>query len=371
MKRILTLLLALLLGLSTALAQTAEDTSVATVNGEELAYNTYYAIESAYLAQYESLGFDMSDESLYAYVQDLALSYAIEQMLVKQDMVAQGCYAFDEETEAWFTETGKAAYASALDDVIEALRFSDPSMSDDELTIYALAYAESLAVTEQTYIDFYRDQYASEKYNQWLIRDNPVTAEDVQASYAERVAASQAAYENDVAAFETAVSGSAEVWYKPAGYRSILQILLPAEGDTEDAKIASVQATVDEINARLENGEAFEKLIAEYGSDANFDDESFLAVGYQVHRDSVIWADAFVAAAFSEEMAQPGCWSKPFASDLGVHILYYLCDSASGPIELTEDLDAALSYAIYSERAAAALTERLNELSDAAQIVLH
>ena len=368
MKRILSIFLALMMLCSLALAESTEGV-VATVNGENLLYSDYNAIESAYLYQYEAAGMDLSDATVYAYVQDLALTYAIEQMLVKQDMRAQGCYDFDEETEAWFAETGRAAYESALQEVAEAMRTDDTS--DDELMIYALAYAQSLGVTEETYVDFYRTQYASENYHQWLIRENPVTEEDVQSAYQARVAESEALYANSAAAFETAMNNGSEVWYKPAGYRSILQILLPADGDTAQEKIASVQATLDEINLRLADGESFLTLIAEYGTDVNCANEAFLSVGYQVHQDSIIWDEAFVAAAFSAEMAQPGCVSLPIASNVGVHILYYLCDSASGPIELTEDLHDALAYAIYTERYTAAQAQRINELADAAVVVIH
>lgn len=370
MKRILPLILALMLLFAFAHAETTE-TAIVTVNGEDLLYSDYTAIESAYLYQYEAAGVDLTDPDTYAYLQDLALTYAIEQMLVRQDMQAQGCYDFDAETEAWFVETGKAAYDAALADVMDALSASDPTLSADELQVYALAYAESLSVTEQTYIDYYRDQYAAAKYYEWLIRDNPVTDEDVQAAYDARVAESKSLYENDVAAFETAMSSGSEVWYKPAGYRSVLQILLPAEGDTAEAKLQSVQATVDEINSRLASGETFQSLIAEYGTDANFSNETFIQTGYQVHQESVIWEDAFVAAAFSAEMAQPGSVSLPFASDIGVHILYYLCDSAAGPIELTEDVHDALAYTIYVERYTAAQSQRINELADAAEIIFH
>lgn len=369
MKRFLSLLISLLLMLSCSFAENGQELPIVTVNGENLLYSEYAAIESAYLYQYEVAGVDLTNESTYTYLQDLALTYAIEQMLVEQDMLAQGCYDFDEETEAWFVETGKEAYNTALKDVMESLRTVDAS--DDELMVYALAYAEALGVTEQTYVDFYRTQYASAKYYDWLTLDNPVTEEDVQSAYDQRVESSKALYENDVPAFETALNSGAEVWYYPAGYRSVLQILLPAQGETAEDKLASVQATVDEITARLEKGESFEALIREYGADTAFNNESFFATGYQVHQDSIIWEDAFVDAAFSAEMAQPDCWSKPFASDLGVHILYYLCDSSSGPIALSQELHDALSYVIYTERYTAAQTDRLNELADTAEIIFH
>ena len=354
-------------------AQTEENTEavaiVATINGEDLLFSDYTAIESAYLYQYEAAGVDLTNPETYAYLQDLALTYAIEQMLVKQDMRAQGCYDFDAEIEAWFQETGKAAYAQALQDVINVMRTE--GSTEDELMVYALAYAKSMGVTEETYIEFYRTQYASARYYEWLIRENPITDADVLSAYAERVSQSEVLYANDIAAFETAMNTGAEVWYKPAGYRGILQILLPAVGATADEKLQNVQPTVDAINTRLADGESFQTLMAEYSIDANFDDEAFMATGYQVHKDSVIWEDAFVAAAFSAEMAEPGDVSRPFASDIGVHILYYLCDSPAGAVELTEDVHTALASAIYTQRYTAAQAERIQVLADAAEIIFH
>lgn len=368
MKRLLSIAAALMLLFSLAAAETT-DTPVVTVNGEALMYSTYASIESAYLYQYEAAGVDLTDAATLTYLQDLAMTYAIEQMLVEQDMRAQGCYEFDEETEAWFVQTGKATYAAELAAVKDVFR--SETTTEDEVEVYALAYAEALGVTEQTYIDFYRTQYAQANYFAWLTRDVPVTEEDVQAAYTTRVEASKALYAEDAAAFETALNSGDEAWYRPEGYRSVLQILLPAEGDTAEARLQSVQPTVDAILTRLQDGESFQNLVIEYGADVNLQNDDFLSVGYQVHPDSAVWEDAFIAAAFSADMAQPGCWSQPLVSDLGVHILYYLNDVPGGPIELTTELHDALSYVIYSERCTAAQTARINELAEAAEIVFH
>lgn len=369
MKRFLSLLLILVFSLSAACAEA--DPPIVTVNGEALPYSEYTAIESAYLYQYEAAGVDLTDESTYAYLQDLALTYAVEQMLVKQDMLAQGCYDFDAETEAWFVEQGAAAYETALLDVEAMMRDTLALSAEEDARPYALSYAEALGVTEQTYVDYFRTAYAQENYRQWLIRENPITDDVVQAEYDALVAQSKALYENDVAAFESALLNGTSAWYTPAGYRQVLQILLPAEGETAEAKIASVQATVDEINALFAQGETFQNLVILYGADANLTDEDMLNTGYPVHQDSIMWAEDFVAAAFSPEMAAPGSISKPVASDAGVHILYYLGDLPAGPVELTEEVHSALAAAIYQERYTAAQKERINELAETAEIVFH
>lgn len=370
MKRMISLLLALLMVFSVALAETT-DYPVVTVNGEVLLYSEYYAIESAYLAQYESAGVDLTDANIYAYLQDLALTYAVEQVLVRQDMQAQNCFDFDDETEAWFQDTGKAAYDSALNDVKNALLAAQPDMAADEADVYALAYAKSLNVTVDTYVDYYRTQYASQRYYEWLIQDHPITDADVLAAYETRVEESKSLYGTDAAAFENALYNGLEAWYRPDGYRAVLQILLPAEGDTDEARLQNAKPALDAIAFRLNDGEAFQTLMGEYSIDGNSTNADFLATGYQVHLDSAVWETAFIQAAFSEDMNAPGAVSQPFVSELGVHILYYLADVPGGPIELTAELRDALHYTLYTQRYTEAQAERINALAETAEIVFH
>lgn len=366
--RILCLLLALL-PMSLALAE--GDAVIATVNGEPMYDADYAVIENAYLYQYQLAGVDLTDPAAYAYVQDMALTYAIQQMLVTQDMTAQGCFELSEENELWCQEMGHLAWEQALDDVCEMLRVTLDLPEDEDMTEYALAYASELGVTAETYMNEYRMQLAMVNYYDWLLGGAQITEADVKAAYEARVADSRALYENDVPAFETAVTNGAEVWYMPAGYRSVLQILLPAEGETDEERLISAQATLDEINGRLAAGESFISLIGEYGTDANFSNEAFYSTGYQVHPESIMWEDAFVDAAFSAEMTAPGSVSLPFASDLGVHILYYLGDVPGGAVELTQEVYDALASVLYEGMAQKAFAERVEVLSDTAEVVIH
>ena len=344
--------------------------SILDINGEELRYSAYVT----YLTQYQQLlsgAYDETDETQAAYIEDLALTTAIQDMLIEQDMHAKGCYDFDEETENWIQAQGQTAYETALTNVGETLRAELGYSDEEDMSSFALSYAKALGVTVEDYIAVYRKQRAMVNYYTVLLGDNPVTEDAIQSAYETNVAASKERFEGDAAAFETALYSGKEVWYKPEGYRSILQILLPAEGDTDEARLESVQATVDAIDEQLNAGESFQTLMAEYNTDTAFDDADFLTVGYQVHRDSVVWDEKFVAAAFSERMAQPGCWSDPIVSDAGVHILYYLCDSKSGAIEMTDAIHDALSYTLYQDMCSEALSARLNELSDSAKVVLY
>ena len=197
-KRILTLLLALMMMIAGAFAEEAEtaqtdtDAVVALVNGEALMSSDYEPVRENYLTSYAALGYDIQDETVSAYLDDLALTAAIQNLLVEQDMKAQGCYDFDEETEKWCAEQGQTAYESALAQVAETLNKTLELEDEDEtLQKYALQYAELLGVTAQDYIDVYRTQYATMLYYAWLTQDCPVTEEEIQAEYEQQKASGE------------------------------------------------------------------------------------------------------------------------------------------------------------------------------------
>lgn len=197
-KRILTLLLALMMMTAGAFAEEAEtaqtetDAAVALVNGEALMSSDYEPVRENYLTSYAALGYDIQDETVSAYLDDLALTAAIQNLLVEQDMKAQGCYDFDEETEKWCAEQGQTAYESALVQVAETLNKTLELEDEDEtLQKYALQYAELLGVTAQDYIDVYRTQYATMLYYAWLTQDCPVTEEEIQAEYEQQKASGE------------------------------------------------------------------------------------------------------------------------------------------------------------------------------------
>ena len=195
LSRAVALLCALLLCACCAAAEGAQTDApadnapavVALVNGEPRYEEDYQPFELAYLTNYASLGYDMEDEAVTAYIKDLALTAAIEDMLVAQDIRAQGFLDLDEETEAWCAAQGQAAYEAALAEVGEALRKELELGEEEDMSEYALAYAQILGVSAEDYADVYRTQLARAHYYAWLTQDWPVTDEDVQAAYEARV----------------------------------------------------------------------------------------------------------------------------------------------------------------------------------------
>lgn len=327
---------------------------------------------SALDAQMTQYGIDTSSENVQNAIREAAMQELVEDRLLTQDMTAQGCYDMTEEEEASIADAAKKSQADLQQQMESYFASYMDSQEDSSATAAELAetYLKDSGYTLEYMENYIRNTVASTKYEQWLMEgEADTTQEEIQAAYEERVASSKAAYENDVSAFETALANNQEVWYRPDGYRAVLQIMLSAQGDDDAQKLASVKETTDAIYDRLEKGESFESLIAAYGEDSAFDDASFYETGYQVNPQSVLWEDAFVQAAFGDGMKNPGDYSQPVVFGDNVHILYYLKDIPGGAMELTDALAAALGQELYAQRTEEKMEARLATLKEEAEIV--
>lgn len=349
-----------------------EDRTVVTVNGDAISQSELDAMIDTISARMTQYGIDGADESVLEIIQTAALEELVDDRLLTQDMTAQGCYDMSENEESAISAAAQASWDNLLQQYEAYFTAYLDGTEDAGLTAadLAQAYLSGAGYTLEYLENYYRNALASEKYEKWLMEGEPdVTEEDIQEGYTQRVEASKAAYEENVPGFETALSSGQEVWYRPGGYRAILQIMLSAQGEDDAAKLASVQEKTDDIYARLEQGERFETLIAEYGEDSAFDTEGFLETGYQVHPDSILWEESFISAAFGQDMQKPGDYSQPVVFGDNVHILYYLKDVPAGAVELNDELAAALGEELDGERVTAKIEARLEQLKETAQIV--
>ena len=139
----------------------------------------------------------------------------------------------------------------------------------------------------------------------------------------------------------------------------------------EQLMLLSVSDTTDEIYARLQAGEDFEALIAEYGQDPGMQNEPTMSRGYYVSEASVQWEENFRDAAM--QLANVGDYTtRPVASGSGVHIIQYTADVPAGEVAfetVREDLRAeALESArdAHAEETIAAWVEAVNASYDVA-----
>ncbi len=123
-----------------------------------------------------------------------------------------------------------------------------------------------------------------------------------------------------------------------AKYAEIDELQAVADA-AEEACIASVQDTIDEIYAALDAGEDIDTVMEEYGEDPGMQSDPSMTTGYYVCADSTNWDEYFSAGAMA--LQSVGDYSDtPVISSSGIHIIYYYADVESGAVPLEEVYDA-------------------------------
>lgn len=415
-KRLLAVALALTLALATLLPALAEDdaqapgvtqepaaaaeaspeTVVMTVNDQDITkaeVDTYVAMFAA------SFGYDISDDSVKAELQNIAEQYAIQTAVFLQQAKKMNIVLTDEEKNACKSDWEAALqnYADNLvttespteNDLTEAYKKATDVAAEQHFTIQWLETnalvqktLDGIEISEEkikelfdTYVeadkaayggadgyaqyDFmvnYGEYYASmgmiEDYHKpfyipegirgithiLLAVDADLLAEykDALARFEEAQDAADKAAEGDAA--ETAEPSAEETAAPEATQAPVTQ----AELDALKAQIlASVQPTVDEIMKKLSEGASFDDLIDEYNTDPGMQDAATKADGYNVHKDSSGLDIAFRNASFTG-LEKIGDISEPVVSQFGVHILCYKRDVPSGAIQFTDSVREAL-----------------------------
>lgn len=378
LKKILALLTAVLLLCGAALAESsvADDAVVATINGQEI---TVAELENDAQLLYNA-----------GYVEtypdyDAALESMIREAVVKDHLQKAGYLDYSEEELAAFTNDAQAQWDQLISTYVERYLTEDTEEARATLKTQAEQYFATMGGSVEVLTDDLMYNAAMEKLQEDLTGGYVPTEEEIQQVFDLYGAQYQAQYENNVGMYEfyTQYYGY-ESWYVPEGYRAVIHILLNVDADVlkaytdaqaaldeaesaEDpdeaaiaeakaaaeaakaAVIASRQDVIDDIYARLEKGESFQSLIAEYGNDPGMQDETMLAEGYHVHAESILWDPAFTEGAFQEGMRQPGDVSQPVVGTYGIHILYYLKDVPGGLIMTDSIHDEIYEYLLSSK----------------------
>jgi len=374
MIRLLALTLALMLCMLPVLAETSADDVLATVNGEPVTRADYEEMLANLNDEYGA-SYDMSNEMIAAMFRQIAMEYAVnyaaEEAMLK-DIIAQNNLQLTEEELADAAQLAREDFSLQVDAIVDqyaAYGMADVSTDEGRAAamVEILAQLESMGVTEASYIAEMQVYAGYDKAYEWLFRDVTVSEDEVRALFDTRVEEDRIAYENDFEAYEAMQQQNqmalmygmteyyVDLYYMPTGYRLVTHILLETDetaqaaynallenpdatadeiAAAEKAVIASVQPTIDEINARLAEGESFNSLIPDYTMDPGMADEASIAQGYEVHPQSTMWVTPFRDAAFTVENV--GDVTAPVVTDFGVHILYYAADLPGGPIDFEE-----------------------------------
>ena len=290
------------------------------------------------------------------------------------------------DIDAFYRSTAEeeAAEDSSIDveTRIEELIKEEADYYYPELNLTASEYLEKMV--EDTTKAYYVELLQNSVYEPLSVSD-----EEVQTWYDENVAALKEEYAEDSSLYATdmdeyRLNDGQPVVYQPSGYSNIMHILvapegeLPEEYDTNKADMevmlteagelalgvtesadslvrigelqaeyaklkeandkmeadyyADAKAQIEAAFAKLEAGEDFAAVMAEYTQDKNFiGEDSYAETGMLIYEGAEAWSDSIVEQF---KLLQPGQYSAVFQDDEGLHIIYYVGDVQEGPVAL-------------------------------------
>lgn len=367
MKKLFSLLMALMMLMTVVCSAVAEDAAqvALTVNGEE--------ITASKVEEYAQLLYNNGFTENVDYTQ--AVTYLTEETILKQKIKEFSLDQYTDDEKAAFNLDAQAQWEADIAAYVEYYLTEDTEEARAQAREDAIAYYEAYNYNQEAILD---NLLLSESYTRlqnYILegKDTAVTEEDIAAAFQESALQDKEMFEGNVYMYELyQMYYGYESWYQPEGFRGVTHILLPVDealltawqdaralseeaeegaentADVEAARQAvldSCKEQIDAIYSRLENGESFEALIAEYGTDDGMKNEEYLKNGYAVHPDSMSYDADFVAGAFSEKVQKVGDVSDPVVSQFGIHILQYVKEIPGGPVEMTDAIhDEILEY---------------------------
>lgn len=358
-----------------------------------------------YMYYLYGMSFDRTSDSSVSSARSSAIENLIQDAVLSKKTAEMG---MDELTADELNEVEQSVESTweSYTGSIKSTYFSDTELTGEELDkaiedkLVELGYP-----TKAELLDSQKLTKAREKLRADVIKDVAVTQEELESAYSTRVGEAMTNYGNNPSTYGTDVQNGSTVYYVPAGYRFVKNILIKftdedntaindlqsqitsknselstaesslaelgedASADDEsaaqnraaltetkdrltseiaelqtkldaakEAAYAAIQPTVDEVLAKLAEGEDFDALMEQYGQDTGMQSSPAKENGYPVSADSTNWVSEFRDAAMALEKV--GDVSAAVRSSYGIHILKYVSDAVEGEVGLDNVRDA-------------------------------
>ena len=273
-------------------------------------------------------------------------------------------------------------YETQLEDYIA---FSE---NPNETRESATAKLAEEGVTLESVIESLKQSWWTQKYFEHIVKDVTVTDEEVQACYDALLAKQREEYTAYPEDFEYAHTAGELIVFRPEGYRAVRDILVPftpedaevvatlteqielgtANADAKsqiDAMYETLNATVQEVQDKLNAGQSFAALMEEYGCSPALKEEPLRSEGYYINAKSFVNSLEYVEGSMMLE--QPGQVSAPLRGPAGLHLVEYIGDVAPGEVPLADIRDAVAAAAL-KQKQTEYYEQQRDALLEAAQV---
>lgn len=292
-----------------------------------------YSNSSAY-ASYSGYSLD-TDEGIAAYVEYLLDNLIASNMKIYQAKLA-GITLTDEEIAA-----AKESAQSNYDDTYQSFIDQATSAGASNVNAYAKTLFTNALVQNHTTVNKLKASMLEDAENETLVAKHKtallegvaLTDDELLQKYNDELAAQKTLFDSDPSQYFTYETYSAYGYYAPPlyipeGFFRVRQILVADE------------ATALLIKEKLDAGEDFEALLAEYNTDPGMENEAY-ADGYLVGTGAN-FVESFLTASLALE--NDGDVSNPVQSDYGWHIIKRVSTEPAHEIAYEDIKESANAY---------------------------
>ena len=205
---------------------------------DEINYQLYYMYS---LYSQFGLSYDVTDPNNIADIQEQVINAVVQNAVLNAKAAELGFDQLTAEEQAELDTEIQETWQGYRDSV-KADYFADTELEGDELNAALDAKLEELGISFDSLKENEYASHAVAKLRASVTDPVEVTEEELQADLDEHIASAQNTYETSLSSYGISVNNGSTVYYRPAGYRMVKQILIKfAEDD---------QAVIDDYQAK-------------------------------------------------------------------------------------------------------------------------
>lgn len=225
-----------------------------------------------YMYSMYGMSYDRTSDSAVASAREEAINGLVQNAVLEQKIAEKGFDTFTEEEEADIRTSAEETYNNYAE-MIKSFAFADTELTGEELD--AAVAEQMVAYGYGTLDDLVANERAGrsqQKLKDDTVKDVSVSEEELTTEYNTRVQTDKTNYGDNPDSYDygAAVTNGTTVYYTPAGYRTVKQILVKfAEAD---------QTAIDDLNKQVTDKQAelttAQNSLSALGEDASADDEA-------------------------------------------------------------------------------------------------
>ena len=202
---------------------------------------------------YSAMGsyYNMSDPTVISNMKDSVVNQITENVVKLAKAKELGLDQFTDEEKAEISETAENNWKS-IKSSIQSVYFPDTELTGDALDEALAASATDLGYSLEQYTKQAEETKLLDKLRTETVKDISVTEEELQAELNTHAEEDKADYESDPGAYAKDLMDGNDVYYRPAGYRMIKQILVKFS-DEDSAAINELKSAADAASTKADN----------------------------------------------------------------------------------------------------------------------